>query len=100
MVIHYYWGMGIGHVYSLDQVPSRIVPPNVLSMNNTLNPTIDSQGDCQIESDPQEDQDPDDFDPALGFNNREDDWLDVEEEMEEDEDDGLLFEMHHMYNSL
>ena len=80
-------------------MPSHIVPPNVLSIDNMLNPTIDSQGDHQIESNPQEDQDPDDSDPVLGFDNHEDDWLDVEEEMEEDEDDGLLFKMHHMYNS-
>ena len=100
MVIHYHWGMGIGHVYSHNLVPSHIVPPSVPSMGNTLDPTIDSQGHGQIESDPQEeDQDPDDFDPALGFDNHEDDWLDVVEEMEEDGDDRLLFEMHHMYNN-
>ena len=100
MVIHYHWGMGIGHVYSHNQVPSHIVPPSAPSMGNTLDPTIDSQGHGQIESDPkEEDQDPDDFDPALGFDNREDNWLDVEEEMEEDGDDGLLFKMHHMYNN-
>ena len=48
MVIHYHWGMGIGHVYRHDQVPSHIVPPNVLSMDNMLNPTIDSQGDRHL----------------------------------------------------
>ena len=97
MVIRYHWGMGIGHVYSHDQVPSRIVPPNAPSTGNTLDPTVDSQGD---RSDPQEeDPDLDVFNPALGFDNREDDRLDAEEEMEEDADDELLFEMHYMYNN-
>ena len=97
MVIHYHWGMGIGYVYSRDQVPSQIVPPNVPSTDNMLDLTVDSQGD---RSDPQEeDQDLDVFDPLLGFNNCEDDRLDTEEVMEEDADDELLFEMHHMYNN-
>ena len=88
--------MDIGHVYSHNQVPSHTVSLNMPPMGNMQDPTVDSQ----IERDPQEeDQDPDNFDLVFGFDNHEDDWLDVEEEMEEDRDDGLLFEIHHMYNN-
>ena len=88
--------MGIGHVYSHNQVPSCTVSPNTPSMGNMQDPIVDSQ----IERDPQEeDQDPVNFDPVFGFDNCEGDWLDVEEEMEEDRDDRLFFEIHHMYNN-
>jgi hypothetical protein len=101
MVMRYYWGMGVGHVYSHGQtavVPTTSATTQIPDMTTDANyeaalePRIPDQ-DCESD---REDH------PEFGLDNREDDWTDTEEYLADelsrvDEEEELIIDMDDMY---
>jgi hypothetical protein len=106
MMMRYHWGLGVGHVYSHGQQAAGNSTTSTTAMQ-----TVDIGADMGsvhegIPERRQQGQDDgsDAENPELGFDNREDDWIDLREEDYEgelsgvdDEDEELMVAMDDMY---
>jgi hypothetical protein len=105
MMMRYHWGLGVGHVYSHGQNAASNSSTSTTAMR-----TVDIGADtgsvhegipewCQQGQDDGSDTE----NPELGFDNREDDWIDLREDDyegevdDEDEDEELMVAMDDMY---
>jgi hypothetical protein len=95
--MRYHWGLGVGHVYSHGQrvdiptpAPTFHATPDTASAEVILDCSDNQYGETDAEN------------PEFGFENREDDWIDVGEDLGEeryDDDDDMLVAMDDMYGS-
>jgi len=99
--MRYHWGLGVGHLYSHGQTAD--VPAT--AQTRTFHTTTDTAPEIVLQprlGDNQYDE-TDAENPEFGFENREDDWIDVEEDFREDryedDDDDALVAMDDMYGS-
>jgi hypothetical protein len=100
MLMRYYWGLAVGHVYShhdSDAACSSEEICDIIAEASSVN-------EARQEPQPQyQDEASDMEDPELGFDNREDDWIDglgedsAEELSEDEEDDEMISAMDDMY---
>jgi hypothetical protein len=96
--MRYHWGLGVGHLYSHSQAA------DVPATAQTFHTTIDTAPEVVLQPCLGNNQygETDAENPEFGFENREDDWIDVEENFGEDryeDDDDALVAMDDMYGS-
>jgi hypothetical protein len=103
MVMRYHWGLAIGHTYTHAAASDGSVV-HVSTANSETH-----EDDLALESDsasmpvdvlpPQNGENADQDDPELSFENREDNWTDVEEgdDDEENGDDDEFLDLNDMY---
>lgn len=98
--MRYHIGLGIGHTYSDQPMPS-----SGFAFTQDSTTEGDVHGTDRQWQETQELVDPNAEDPELGLENLQDDWVDVEEDgvnegAEDDVDDeGLLLDMYDMYGA-
>jgi len=100
MLMRYHWGLAVGHVYSHGQ---GVDAPSTLAAAQDFDDTAENE--TVLEPCLRDDQDDvsDTEDPELGFDNREDDWVDAEGDSEEEgvgaeeDEDELIVAMDDMY---
>jgi len=94
MLMRYHWGLGVGHIYSHVQ---RANGPSAPTDTQTTSTAADE--DSVNEEPPDDDIASDAENPELGFDNRGDDWTDIEEgsENEPEEEDEIIVAMDDMY---
>jgi hypothetical protein len=97
MLMRYHWGLGVGHIYSHGQ---RADAPSEFTDRQTISTAGDE--DSVNEEPPNDDNASDAENPELGFDNREDDWIDIEEGSEDEleEEDEIIVAMDDMYGSI
>src|SRR6266849_4441227 len=97
MLMRYHWGLGVGHVYSHGQTPDVPTPAQ------TFQATPDTDSAEVILEHPDNQYDETDAEnPEFKFENREDDYMDVEEDFGEEQyngDDDMLVAIDDMYGS-
>jgi hypothetical protein len=86
MMMRYHWGLGIGHTYShATTAGSSAAPVSAAEpLEDDPTPESDITNVLRDISLPQNEKNLDHDDPELGFENRQDDWVDAEEDDEEE----------------
>lgn len=110
MIMRYHWGLAVGHVYSHNQNEST-PSPSAQAPTTTTTPNLEPEPSAMPEVDifPHElrdqENDPDADCPELGFENREDDLIEADEDYQwehdgpsadyDDDESNTIDEMHH-----
>lgn len=96
MVMRYYWGLGVGHIYSHTSAsPSISVNPHVAEEEphaeemESVPLTLNAAGSYLLEMDSDAEEHDNEEDPELGLGNRQDEiWVDdADSDAESDADD-------------